>query len=592
MYKSSLFIFLFMLVTLVSFGQFSNVTASQDVCEGQSATFSAQYATGTGTAVSFQWSVDGTTTTAITTAGTTSGSIGSTSYTVTLTSASFGAPFNADFHTITLDLSNNTPDDQGAVTITESNSGDNEAATLTVNSNPMISTPVSISTCEGEDAVFSSTISGAGTAHNYTWTKSSAGVTTNFDDDGGVTVPTGGITGTVSSTTSSDNNSGIRLVVTDENGCSATSGFVNTNLLVAAAPTITAHPDATAEFCDGSDVTLTVAANNASTYSWHDGTSEVGTSASYQASVAGTYTVTVGNAGCTAGAGAVVANSSTVSQSATLAITSQPSSPNISEAGQGGSASVSYTSGANEVVSWFLSGEALTNGSTAEGTNVSIVTGSGTSTVTFSNLAIGDVNKSVSCVVSDDCGSVSSAAVVLPVELTYFNARTSKNAVQLEWETATELNNKAFYVERSIDGIDYTEIATIEGAGTSVEPIQYRHIDNAPMKGTSYYRLRQVDFDGAVDYSEVVKVDFEGSTFVVNINPTAATNQVQVVLGQTYDDDLTVNIFDALGRNVMNTTIGAGNNVLPIDVSNFQTGQYFIKLSNNTTSITKTFFRM
>jgi len=105
---------------------------------------------------------------------------------------------------------------------------------------------------------------------------------------------------------------------------------------------------------------------------------------------------------------------------------------------------------------------------------------------------------------------------------------------------------------------------------------------------------RQVDLDGAFTYTEVVSVDFDGETapFTLNINPTASSNQVQITLSEAFDKDLNVEIYDALGRKVMNTSIRMGENVLPLNISTFTKGQYFVRLYNSDNTVTKTFFKL
>jgi hypothetical protein len=187
---------------------------------------------------------------------------------------------------------------------------------------------------------------------------------------------------------------------------------------------------------------------------------------------------------------------------------------------------------------------------------------------------------------------ISFTYTALPVEFTYVRAGVLNNSVKVEWETASELNNEVFFIERSVDGLTFTEIGNQQGAGTSLEVIQYSFIDVAPIAGVNYYRIRQVDFDGTMEYSAVVKAEVAKSSFVVSINPTASSSQVQIILGETYEQDLNVAVYDALGRTIMNSAINAGNNLLPIDISNFTNGQYFVRLFNETETITKTFFKL
>jgi len=94
----------------------------------------------------------------------------------------------------------------------------------------------------------------------------------------------------------------------------------------------------------------------------------------------------------------------------------------------------------------------------------------------------------------------------LPVEFAYFRAQPNTTTVLLEWGTASELNNDRFEVQRSINGVDFTTIGTVGGAGTTATPQAYSFIDEQPLVGTTFYRLRQVDFDGAQDFSSIVTV--------------------------------------------------------------------------------------
>ena len=101
------------------------------------------------------------------------------------------------------------------------------------------------------------------------------------------------------------------------------------------------------------------------------------------------------------------------------------------------------------------------------------------------------------------------ANTLLPVELLNFDARVVRNqtAVSLEWETATELNNDYFTLERSADGFAWEILGTKDGAGTSVKSIFYDFIDENPLAGISYYRLKQTDFDGAYEYFDIRAVE-------------------------------------------------------------------------------------
>ncbi len=99
----------------------------------------------------------------------------------------------------------------------------------------------------------------------------------------------------------------------------------------------------------------------------------------------------------------------------------------------------------------------------------------------------------------------------LPVSLTFFRAKVQGAEVLLEWETAEEINNDFFTIERSGDGRKFEKIATIPGSGNSQRPISYSFTDPFPLPEISYYRLRQTDFDGQFEVFKAVAVSLEAS---------------------------------------------------------------------------------
>lgn len=98
----------------------------------------------------------------------------------------------------------------------------------------------------------------------------------------------------------------------------------------------------------------------------------------------------------------------------------------------------------------------------------------------------------------------------VPVELTSFSARYMDNEVRLTWQTASELNNYGFAVERSADAESWEEVAFVPGSGTSFSPKSYEHTDALDEAFARLpqlaYRLRQIDRDGTTDYSNIVFV--------------------------------------------------------------------------------------
>ncbi|CAN5463972.1 hypothetical protein BH09BAC3_BH09BAC3_15990 [soil metagenome] len=139
----------------------------------------------------------------------------------------------------------------------------------------------------------------------------------------------------------------------------------------------------------------------------------------------------------------------------------------------------------------------------------------------------------------------------LPISLKSFEAHPSGNAVVLKWSTASELNNDYFTVERSKQGSEFTEVLKVKGAGTKPNSSEYSAIDEHPIKGTSYYRLRQTDYDGVSTLSKIVAVTtdpFAGTILILYPNPTEASNLNLKLSGFEENEELMVTFIDGSGR--------------------------------------------
>jgi len=110
----------------------------------------------------------------------------------------------------------------------------------------------------------------------------------------------------------------------------------------------------------------------------------------------------------------------------------------------------------------------------------------------------------------------------LPVELVTFVGWNEDDVNQLEWVTASEINNELFVVERSADGIDFVEIGSVPGNGTTTEEHTYDLTDYTPIIGVNYYRLKQIDFDGTFEYSATIAIEVFGGELhnaIVKLHP-------------------------------------------------------------------------
>ena len=142
----------------------------------------------------------------------------------------------------------------------------------------------------------------------------------------------------------------------------------------------------------------------------------------------------------------------------------------------------------------------------------------------------------------------------LPIELTNFTADLNyENAVDLTWETASELNNDYFTIERSRDGENFEPVTEVSGNGTTSQASQYQTIDNRPLNGTVYYRLKQTDFDGTYTYSDLVTVTTAGETnATVTVYPNPANESVTVQLNEfDAEQDVSIRVIDLTGKTML-----------------------------------------
>lgn len=172
----------------------------------------------------------------------------------------------------------------------------------------------------------------------------------------------------------------------------------------------------------------------------------------------------------------------------------------------------------------------------------------------------------------------------LPVELLAFEARVvTLDGVELTWSTGSELNNAFFAVERSRDGRSFEEIATVIGEGSTLVRNDYALVDQAPLTGTSYYRLKQVDTDGTFTYSEVRAVTL-GSTEVLEVYPNPAGDHVRAV-GLGPEGITGAEMFNAAGER-MNLPSGAWNNGA-LDISSLPAGLYILRVGGKIARVVK-----
>jgi alpha-tubulin suppressor-like RCC1 family protein len=175
-----------------------------------------------------------------------------------------------------------------------------------------------------------------------------------------------------------------------------------------------------------------------------------------------------------------------------------------------------------------------------------------------------------------------SLGVGLPVELLSFTGKSLSNSILLEWSTASEINNDYFTIEKSRDGIAFSELGKINGAGNSTQLNSYSLIDENPFSGTNYYRLKQTDFDGKYSYSEIIAVKLFSSPHDIFLFPNPAAHYSSVNFYLDNIEQVQIDLFDITGRKIkelFNGNLLAGKQEIKIDIGNIENGIYRLTLS-------------
>lgn len=183
----------------------------------------------------------------------------------------------------------------------------------------------------------------------------------------------------------------------------------------------------------------------------------------------------------------------------------------------------------------------------------------------------------------------SPACICTPVELLYVEAEEQGATNVLKWATASEFDNSHFELERSADGQKFEPIGKIDGAGTTVEEQRYQLVDANPLS-VGYYRLKQVDFSGAYDYSDVVVVNRKGSgKGIVDVYPVPTSNDLNVQYEVSESRDVVFTVTDVLGRLIDRQVVEAaeGLNYYTVDMTKQTTGLYFLTYSDGLTEQTR-----
>jgi hypothetical protein len=160
--------------------------------------------------------------------------------------------------------------------------------------------------------------------------------------------------------------------------------------------------------------------------------------------------------------------------------------------------------------------------------------------------------------------------------------------ILLKWTTATESNNSGFMIERSTDKTNFTESAFVNGNGTTTEVNDYEYVDVISNPGTYYYRLRQIDFDGSFNYSNMIETEVEGpQVFVLSQNyPNPFNPSTMIKFSLPVDSYVIIELFNTLGEKVdelTNRDYSIGNHEISFDATKLSNGVYYYTINANGT---------
>jgi len=180
----------------------------------------------------------------------------------------------------------------------------------------------------------------------------------------------------------------------------------------------------------------------------------------------------------------------------------------------------------------------------------------------------------------------------LPVEFSYVDARNQDcESVDVIWQTQTEINSKGFFIERSVGSVDrFEDMGFVESNGNSNKERTYTFEDdiNGLAGNTNlYYRIKQVDIDGRVSFSEmvVIRLDCEDQAVRFNVRPNPAFNDLYVDVDGSLDVASKIVILNSLSQTIATLPINKTDSRTLIDVTKYIAGMYYIRILNNNNEV-------
>lgn len=175
------------------------------------------------------------------------------------------------------------------------------------------------------------------------------------------------------------------------------------------------------------------------------------------------------------------------------------------------------------------------------------------------------------------------AGALLPVSLIDFTGNTEGNSVRLNWSTATETNNDYFLIERSNDGMNFSELARVAGAGNSDKVINYTLKDTHPLSGISYYRLSQFDYDGQFERLGTIRISTQHSdVHSILVYPNPSSDRLHLIMNDGSAPDH-VELYDLSGAQYQ-APLFKNDGITQLDIEGLKAGVYLLKIHSGNSS--------
>ncbi len=166
---------------------------------------------------------------------------------------------------------------------------------------------------------------------------------------------------------------------------------------------------------------------------------------------------------------------------------------------------------------------------------------------------------------------------ILPIELKYFFANTYDENIRIEWGTVSEINNKKFTVFKSIDGLNWTSIAELNGAGNSSSNKEYSILDKDPNVGINYYYLTQTDYNGNTKKYNMIFADYGSKDATINVFPNPFNDKVVITSVNKFSDS-TFEFYDVMGKEVNVPVLQRDDFRIELNTDELPKGTYTIKI--------------